>query len=362
MGIFGKKRREVTITDIQNEVDMEIENLNKTVTEIINTQITHSMMSVVNENAQSISVGTGGSNLFMGGNIVVSGRNSVFSVDQSVDVKTTNQAVVNVTQDASAMANLASKINADVMNKVQNDATLTQALQEASDLSKEKERAGGLADMLNTVTVAMENVLTPGSSVDNTSKTLIMNRLKNSLKNTNISENKIASIVESYVQNSISQKSAASCNISSVSNNTAIIGDVDITAGGKASISQVANVNALNNCILGAVQTTNLVNDIISNNETTSTNEAENSATAGQSLEANTKIKERDISKDSIADGFKSVFASFTSLGLIGLIIPVVFCLLCLLLVFFLMMPKGGSNKNSNNDSDSKNSDDNTEE
>ena len=323
----GKTSKTVTTTDIQNEVSAEIKNFNKNVTDILNQQITNSTMSMVNETAQSISMATGGGNTVNLGNISVKGKGSVFSIDQKVDVKATNQAVANITQDSSAMAKLANTINTSVMDKIQNDSALQQAMQAASNLQKSSSTAGGLADMLSSVTKMMESVLTPGTVSNTQSNTIIKNKMKTSISNTTINENKIKSIVENNINNTIKQLNSASCNINTSASNQLTAGNVDIADGGQAIITQVANVNALNTCILGAAQVAKMVTDITSNNENDTSTDTSNKNTAGQTMAATATVQETTETKAALESAISS-FSPFAA-GSSGIII----CIIILLII-----------------------------
>jgi len=323
----GKTSKTVTTTDIQNEVSAEIKNLNKNVTDILNQQITNSTMTMVNETAQSISMATGGGNTVNLGNISVKGKDSVFKIDQKVDVKATNQAVANITQDSSAMAKLANTINSSVMDKIQNDSVLQQAMQAASNLQKSSSTAGGLADMLSSVTKMMESVLTPGTVSNTQSNTIIKNKMKTSISNTTINENKIKSIVENNINNTIKQLNSASCNINTSASNQLTAGNVDIADGGQAIITQVANVNALNTCILGAAQVAKMVTDITSNNENATSTDTSNKNTAGQTMAATATVQETTETKAALESAISS-FSPFAA-GSSGIII----CIIILLII-----------------------------
>ena len=337
----GKQSSEITRNEISNEISTTISNYNKTITDIINSQITNSTMNVVNTNAQAISAQTGGGNTINMEDINVSGSGSTLIIDQRVDVKSANQAVANMTQDASAMSNLASQINNDVMNKIQNDAAINQAMQAASKLSKTVDTAGGLNDMIGKVADTIGSVLTPGTKMNSETETIIKNKVMMNISNTNISENKIKALVESNIKNTISQLNTAECKISTVTNNTLTVGNATIDGGGKAIITQVANVNALNTCVIGAAQAANMVIDITSNNETTSTTDTSNKTTATQSMAADSSITDTTITRDAFGDMIKS-FSPFAMLGSVGGSICMIVCVIVIALLIFTMMPKGG--------------------
>lgn len=357
----GKSSKQITTTDIQTEVEMEIKNINQTLTNIINEQITTSTMSMVNENIQTSEQGTGGSNLFAGGDLIIGGEGNIFDVNQEVSVSATNNAVLNVVQSTDSMSKLASKINSDVMGKLNNDAGLTQSLQAASDLSTASSKAGGLADMLATVGKTMEAMTKIGQKdeVTESNKTTIKNSVKSSIQNTNITDTKIRNTVNSFIENSIKQQSAASCKISAVGNNAATFGDINVTGKNNiGKINQVLSVKALSECVIGAAQTSKMISEVTSGNDVKSTSDSGNKATAGQTMTSDIKKSETTETKDAIGDtvvgladivgnSITDIFSSFASLGMVGLLAPALFCLICVIFIVFMMMPKGSSSSNA---------------
>ena len=346
----GKQSKDITTNDIESSIQTTISNYNKNVTDILNTQITSSTMELVNENAQAIAATTGGGNTLTLGNLNVSGSGK-FSIDQKVDVKATNQAVSNITQDASAMSNLASQLSSDVMNKLQNDSSLQQSLQSASDLSKATSTAGGLNDMVGKVFDTIGSVMTPGSTMTTESETTIRNTVMTNLQNTNINENKIQSVVESYINNTIKQLNSASCNISTVANNTLTVGDVTIDENGQVSLSQVSNVNALNSCVLGAAQTTKMVSEITSGNETTTSNDTSNTTAVAQSMAAQTVATDTTVTNDAFGNMISSIASSFLTGYMAMILIPIGLCCCCILIVFLVFMFRPRSSGDSSGDS-----------
>ena len=346
----GKSSKTVTTTDIQNEISSEITNLNKNITDILNKQLISSTMSMVNELAQTINMTTGGGNTAYFGDINVSGK-GVFKIDQKVDVISANKAVANITQDSNSMAKLATELNASVMNKIQNDSTLTQAMESASDLQKLSNSAGGLADMLATVQKTMESVLTPGTTNTSETNTIIKNKVKTSISNTNINENKIHNIVEAYITNSLKQENNTTCNINTSASNQLVAGAVKISDSGEAIFTQVANVNALNECVLGATQIAKMVTDITSNNEIATTTDTGNKNSATQSMAATTKMTETTITNDAFGKMVSDIFSTFSpfsffSSGPMGMICCVICVLMIGLVVLMPMLQGGKGNEN----------------
>jgi hypothetical protein len=334
----GKSSKEVTTVDIENEINTEIKNLTQNVTNILNETITNSTMNVVNQNAQSIEAATGGSNIFEGGNLNVSGKGSTFTLNQQLNLETTNKAVANMTQDATAMANLAASVNSGVMNKIQNDSTMQQAMQAASNLQKATSTAGGMNDMIANVTKMMGDVLTPGTKMDKESNTTIKTKMMASLSNTTINENTIKAIVTNNVTNNISQLNSASCKISTTFNNTVRIGDINIDQGGQGTILQSVNAKALNECILGAVQKTDLGTAITSGSAVSAGTDTSNKNSLAQSQKTDTAISDTTETHDAFGQMISS-FSPFAMMGSMGPMCGIVCLIVCILLVVMMVLP-----------------------
>jgi intracellular sulfur oxidation DsrE/DsrF family protein len=334
----GKSSKEVSKTEITNEINTQITNLTKNVTNILNETITNSTMNVVNQNAQSIEVSTGGGNTFAGGNLNVSGKGSVFRLNQQVNLEVTNKAVANMTQDATAMANLASQVNAGVMNKIQNDSAMQQAMQAASNLQKATSTAGGMNDMIGNVTKMIGDVLTPGTTMNKDTQTKITTKMMASLSNTTINENTIKAIVTNNVTNNISQLNSASCKISTNFDNKVTIGDINIDQGGVGEILQSVNAKALNECVLGAVQKTDLGTAITSGSAVSAGTDTSNKNALAQSQKTDTAISEKTETHDAFGQMISS-FSPFAMMGSMGPMCGIVCLIVCILIVVMMVLP-----------------------
>ena len=349
----GKQSSEISKTEIQTSINTQITNLTKNVSDILNETITESTMNVVNENTQSVSNNTGATNTAMLGDISVSGVGSEFNLDQEVDVTATNTTVANMAQDASAMSKLANQINTDVMNKIQNDSSMTQAMQAAANLQKTQSNAGGINDMIANATKMIGDVLTPGTKMDKKTETKITNSMMASLSNTTINENTIKALVQNTITNNITQKNTASCTSTIATGNNLTVGDVTAQKGGKIKLSQIASVTALSSCVIGATQTSKLASDITSGNAVSATTDTSNKNLASASLQADTTIIDKTETHDAFGVMISSVVSSYTSsLMMGGIVCVVVFCFI-MILMFGLSMMLGSSSSDSSDSSDS---------
>lgn len=348
----GKESKEINNTVIENEIKTEITNVNKNLTDIINTNITNSTMNVVNTNAQSIANNTGGGNMLnLSGGLSVSGRGSVFDVNQSVSISATTTAVANVIQSTEATNALASSINNDLMNKIKNDSTMSQAMQAATNLNAATSTAGGMADMIASVTGMVNNALSAGDKMSSEKNTSIKTRVMNSLSNTTINENKIKTIIENNITNNISQSNMASCtNNINLSNTINIDGAVSISDGGVAKLNQIASLTALSSCVLGAAQTNTAVNEIMNDVKNTASTDTENKTKVTQSQAATTSITDTKTTGSAFEDMISNIAEQFGPAGIISaiatpLIIGCVCC--CLVIVIFMIYMSMGSKSSS---------------
>lgn len=328
----GKQSSEITKTEITNSINTQITNLTKNVTDILNETITNSTMNVVNENAQNILNSTSGGNTLQLGNVVSDGTWSEFNVNQTVDITSTNQAVANMMQDISAMSNLATRINASIINKIQNDSTMKQAMDAAAKLQNSTSTVGGMNDMVANVTKMIGEVLTPGTTMNTEYETKITNNIMSKIPNTTINKN----TVKALVNNNIRQINIDSCtnNI-----NTIIAGDVNVMRGGKVILNQIASVKSLSNCILDAAQTTALAIAITSGSSVSGKSDKTNKNAVTQSQDTNT-----DISKSTTSgDTFEEIISSISPSAMFGSIDGIA-CILIVLMIVLLMMKYCGIN------------------
>lgn len=334
----GKSSKEVSKTEITNAISTQITNLTKNVTNILNETITNSTMNVVNQNAQSIEVATGGGNTFAGGNFNVSGKGSVFRLNQQVNLEATNKAIANMTQDATAMANLAAQVNSGVMNKIQNDSAMQQAMQAAANLQKATSTAGGMNDMIGNVTKMIGDVLTPGTTMNKETQTKITTKMMASLSNTTINENIIKAIVTNNISNNISQLNSASCKISTNFDNKVTLGDINVDGGAVGEILQSVNAKALNECVLGAVQKTDLGTAITSGSAVSAGTDTSNKNALTQSQTTDTAISEKTETHDAFGKMISS-FSPFAMGSMGGIVCLIVIILIVVMMVLPMMKP-----------------------
>ena len=292
----GKSSKEVTTTDITNEMNTEIENQNIIMTEILNKTMTESTMNVVSENVQQLMNTTGGNNTLNLGNINATG-NAQFTVNQKIDINATNTAVANLMQDAAGISSLAEKLNTSVMDKINNDAEMTKAMETTATVKDEKEKAGGIADMLSSVVSAMESVLTPGTKSTKENRTTIKTAMNMNIKNINRNESKIQNDVKNTMTNNITQKNLSSCVNETIANNVINAGDVNLSGNAQVELNQISSVTALSSCVIGAAQTSKLLSDITSGISVDSSKTTENTTKDDSGVKVTAEVVKSDVTK-----------------------------------------------------------------
>lgn len=328
----GKQSKDVTRTDIQNETKIQIENINKNLTDIINNTITESTMNVINENAQEMDAASGASNLMnLEGGIKMTG-NSELVINQEASVDSVMKAVMNLTQDTTAVNNLANKINDDIMNKISNDSTAKQALESATAVNSATKTAGGMADMLNSVTDLLGKMVPGNQTVTKENITNIKNTITTNIKNTTVNETHIATTIKNTITNNITTTNTGTCKINTVAENVLNLkGGVEMGGNAKVKIGQSAKVKAMTDCIIGAVQTTKLVQDLTNENTTNNKTDTENKNTTEQKAKTDATVTKTTETGSALENMFSSIADSFSPVKAMGnfiaLIVVICICI-----------------------------------
>lgn len=340
----GKQSKDVTRTDIQNETKIQIENINKNLADIINTTITESTMNVINENAQEMDASSGATNMMtLEGGIKMSGKSELV-IEQEASVDSVMKAVMNLTQDTTAVNNLANKINEDLMDKISNDTTAKQALEAATAVNAATKTAGGMADMLNSVTSLLGQMVPGNQTVTKENITNIKNTITTNLKNTNVNETHIETTIKNTITNNITTQNTGKCKVNAVAENVLNVqGGVDMSGSAKVKIGQSAKVKAMTDCIIGAVQTTKLVQDLTNDNSTIKKTDTTNKNTTEQTNKTTTTVTKTSETGSALEDMISN-FSPFKAAGnIVGLIIGLCICISFIGAIFMFFQFKNSS-------------------
>lgn len=328
MGINQSKEK-ITRTDILNQIDIEVENETKNITEVLNESVTNISMSVVNETASKINNAVGGGNNLLLKNVNIDG---VLNINQEVNIEATTQAVIQLIQDSSALNDMASQMIQDISNKVENDNELNSTIQQVTAVNQSKKDEGGIASMVKMVTDVLNTALTPGSKMTESNYTNIKNTVKQKLSNTTINKNDIKNIVKNSIENNIKNINESTCQTSVSAANNMELNGVNIGANGKATLDQITSVTAFNSCLISTLNTAEISSKIANTSSTTNKNETtnKNKTTAGVSQAAT--VTQSEELNDFILSAITNVTDSMTS-GSIGSIICGLFCLIYYIII-----------------------------
>jgi len=302
----GSQSRESVKKTIETEIQTEIVNETTNINNILAQTITTTTMNVTNNVANSITQAVGGTNLITARGITADGANSVVDLDQSITMKTIQDAVMKIKQDSGAQSELANKLTQDIIAKTKNDSAMSASLQAASNLTSLSKDAGGIeklvSDTMNMMS-GMANAAT-GGKISKDQETTIRNKMKASIKNVSINENNIKNIIENIVNTNITQNTTSTCQSNINPNNTIDAQDGAIAAknGGKITIRQSAAVDSLAKCIVDTANTTQISTAIISEGATGAVNDTQNTNKADTKGTADAKVSDTNIQESGLTD------------------------------------------------------------
>lgn len=344
---MGGSDSKETETIIKNEIDIEIKNETENITRIMNESVTNSSMTIINTNAQEMDAKIGAANVANLGELNIGGEGNDILIEQEASVDSIAKATMNLTQNNESANKLATQINTDLMNKIQNDSSLKQSLQAATNLKSEASTAGGLNDMIKNVTDMVGKMVQPGQNVSENQKTEIKNSIKNSISNRTVNENDIKNIITSNINNTIDSRNLAACKSTTNANNEMNLDRLNVKGkNNKVKIGQSVTVKAAVDCIIGAAQTNKIVNDIVNSGVTTAKTDTTNKTVADQGNKADTTITKKTETKAA----FEDMIASFNPFKATGnVVIAVVLCCFCISVLIGLMMYLKSQGKSAEN-------------
>jgi hypothetical protein len=304
----GKSTKEIEM-EITNEISSNFSNMTHNINDMVNSSITNISNTIINETATEINQATGGANIFrLSGGLNMSG-DSVFNVNQTVDVKATNQAVVNIVNDTEMMKDLQSKITSEVMNKIMNDSAAQSQLKAVNELTNKKVNEGGDALIAKAMDAfnSFASTLTGGETREDISQK-ITNKITTNIQNTTINENIIKNIIENNIETIIKNVSKNSCIANtSTSNEIVIDGGVRMSGKATANFSQVANVVALNSCLIDQSNKVKIAEKLATSTDILATNDTTNKNKAEAKMDVENKAENADEQKSALVAGMDAM-------------------------------------------------------
>ncbi len=283
----GKSKKEI-VTMIKNEVNVRIANHTQNINNIINETITNVNSKMVNDTAVSLSMSSGGSAMIsIAGGLKVGGG-STFTIDQQVSITATNKAVATITNNIAKQAELATKLQNDITNKLSNSSQAQADLKAVNVLKNIETNEGGDAligkglDTLNNMVSSLT-----GKEEEESVRKNIENIINQSIENTTINSNTFKDIVQNNINTDIINKTLGECKIDTSANAIVTIGgSVEISEASTVAFKQIASVNAMNECILNAISGTDIVDKISKEAVNTTASDTSNTASAEAAMAA----------------------------------------------------------------------------
>ncbi len=332
----GKSSKEIEL-EITNEVTSNFSNMTHNINNMINSTITNISNQIINETANEIRQSTGGSNIFrLSGGLNMSGS-TVFNVSQVVDVKSTNQAVVQIVNDTETMKELQSKITGEVMNKIMNDSAAQAQLKAVNELTNKKTNEGGDAligkamDAFNS----FASTLTGAETKEDISQK-ITNKIGINIQNTTINENIIKNMIENNIETIIKNVSGNQCIANTTTSNEIVIdGGIKMADSASFTFSQVANVVALNSCLIDQSNKMKIAEQLANSSDILTTSDTSNKTTAEAAMDTQNKAENVDEQKSAIVAGMNAMANVVIVIAIVAVVGVLVF--------IFIFLKSGGS-------------------
>ena len=263
---------------------------------------------IINKTASTISQGTGGLNRLEVEDITVGGDGE-FNLEQEVDIKATNEAVIQILTDTKTKTDYTTKLSTELQNKTSNDTTLNSTMKNIAGLKKSVEEEQGIGSVATKALDTLAQFSPFGNSpITDDVISKLQNNISQTINNITLNESNIKNIIKDTINSNIQNINEATCNISVTAGNQLKINNVLITESGKVSLKQTQSIQAINSCVNKIVNSTDIVNSISATQETKISNAAETKTVA--SLDAdNTLLTDVSIKKTD------AVLAFFTSPG-----------------------------------------------
>ena len=197
-------------TDVKNIMNTMIKNATSNINNIINTTTTNITTEVINTNISKTEVKANCENTANLENIDISGSKNTAKLQQSCIEDLKMSACQQLANNSSAMANLASQINTNVMNQLQNENAAQNSLNTLAQCQLATQQQGGITGMLSNITAGMANILPSitGANTSSDSKTIskvltqIGVNVSNITENINNIKNQISNQIMTGIKNS----------------------------------------------------------------------------------------------------------------------------------------------------------------
>ena len=329
MGGGGSKQ--ITETQIKNEIEVTIKNETENLNKIFNKTINSASSSMTSTVASSIEQAMGVDTDMKTGDLVAAGPGSTIDLKQDVKVQAENKAVIDILNDSKQMADLGAQIQSGLENATKNDSAAKASMDTLNTLKKSDKDAGGVEGM---VASAMKAVSALGDSLTGAknsteAKTMISNKMKQDISNKTTNSNDITNIIKNETNSMINKISKNKCSFQTSASTKMKLGNVSALDGGKINVAQNVSLTAFNNCLIKSMDTTAMVTKMTGIQANTVKNETSNKNAVAAELKAKTDILEEKVQGAALTTGFfdtvQGVVGGFTNmiiiLGVIALVV-----------------------------------------
>lgn len=269
---------------IKNVCENLVSQTNESLSKIISESAVSVSNSIIQEQAATISSSSSGSNIFEGSNITVR-KGGKFSISQQNQLKTTVQAILNITQSNELANSITSNIKNDVTAALSQNADLSSKVSAVAEIEKSRKNSGEINNLVNTLADTTKDILSPSSSDADIENTIV-----NKLNSKNVSQTDIENYLSTTINTSITQSSLNNCvQNSSLSNviklNNVVVEDL----GSTFEVAQENILDAFYSCVISSSASSKTIQDISSGMMTSAKTDMSQGAKIANDLAASAK-------------------------------------------------------------------------
>jgi hypothetical protein len=314
---MGGQNSKIDETEIRNEISVSIDVATKNLNKVFNETVTNVSTKMVNETENQIKISATAEQDMNLGNLTADGPGSTIDVTQKAEVKTENQAIMQIMNNNQALNDMQAKIQNELVNKTSNDTAAKASMDTLNALKQSTKDAGGPEAMVKAAMGAIEKL---GASVTGTSskeekKTKIVNQMKQDLKISTTNSNDISNIVRQSTDSFAANIQKSACKMDTNAVQKLKTGNITARDGGAIKLAQKIDLAAFNKCVVASTNVNEIINKVSGGTVTGVTNDTTNKTSTDTKLKAKNELTQTVENTSSIMDTFKA-------LGMTAMIIP----------------------------------------
>lgn len=301
----GAESKQITETQIKNEIEVTIKNETENLNKIFNQTINSASSSMTSTVATAIEQATRAKVDMETGDLVADGPGSSIDLTQDVKVQSENKAIISIVSNSKQLADLGAQIQSGLENATKNDSAAKASMDTLNTLKKSDKDAGGVEGM---VASAMKAVSALGDSLTGAknsteAKTMISNKMKQDISNKTVNSNDITNIIKNETNSMVTKISKNKCSFDTSASARMKIGNVVATGGGKIKAGQTVSVTAFNDCLIKSMDTTAMVTKMTGVQANTVKNETSNKSAVAAEVKAKTAIVQEKVQGAALTTG-----------------------------------------------------------